>query len=328
MNFRNCFRLLIPALGIAASAVLGQGCSSNSGAPYHMYDSPLLEGRVESRYPRSRTYDLGLGDHTEPKTYYAANDSQGGGPAQGPAKESAANQGGSTEPAGGESREIAQAAPSESTASPKPPALSTRRQAPTQAHKGAPASDETDSGASSDVETTEAPVDDSGPALAADYVWSVYKLNGVTFSSAARRSLPKLFRECKDRGKIYHSSRPAIGDIVFFHNTGDHNDDGRNNDWYTHAAIVEAHGDGGRITLLGYRGEEVERFVMDLESPDAAKTRHGEVANAQLRAKRAQDPPFTQYLAGQLFAGTCSVLGDRSQIVVVDNWKPGMELEP
>ncbi len=317
MNFRNCFRLLIPTIGIAMSTVLGPGCASNSGAPYHMYDSPLLEGRVESRYPRSRSFDpLGVGDHVEPTTYYAENDAQGGEAAQ-----TAANKGGSTEPAGGE----ADAAKPKS--SPKPPALSTRREAPADQHAGAPANEKSASGSSSGGEESDTPVDDSAPALAADYVWSVYQLNGVTFSQKARRSIPTLFRECKERGKIYHSSRPAVGDIVFYHNTDDHNGDGRNNDWYTHAAIVESHGDGGRITLLGYRGEEVERFVMDLESPDAAKTRHGEVANAQLRPKRAGDAPFTQYLAGQLFAGSCAVLGDRADIVVVDNWQPGMKLE-
>lgn len=312
---KNCLRLLIPTIGIAAAAVLGPGCANDSGAPYHMYDSPLLEGRVESRYPRSRTYALGLGDHAKPTTHYASNESQGGGTSR-----DGVSQGSPTEPTGGESEET-------KTSAPKPPALSTTRKAEPTQHTGAPAAQKDESGSASASQEVAAPLDDSAPALAADYVWSVYELNGVTFSSSARRSLPTLFRECKDRGKIYHSSRPAIGDIVFFHNTADHNGDGRNNDWYTYAAIVESHGDGGRITLLGYRQDEVERFVMDLESPDAAKTRHGEVANAQLRAKRAQDPPFTQYLAGQLFAGSCSVLGDRSQIIVVDNWKPGMKLD-
>lgn len=316
MNLKNCFRLLIPTIGVAATAAFGPGCTSGSGAPYHMYDSPLLEGRVESRYPRSRSYDLGLGDHKKPTTYYASNDAHGGG-----ASPQATNQGRPSKPAGGEFEET------KTTRQSAPPTLSTKRQTPAKTHTGAPASDTAGSGSASATDEKTAPVDASAPALAADYVWSVYRLNGVAFSNAARRSLPTLFRECKDRGKIYHSSRPAIGDVVFFHNTDDHNGDGRNNDWYTHAAIVESHGDGGRISLLGYRDDEVERFVMDLESPDAAKTRHGEVANAQLRAKQADDAPFTQYLAGQLFAGTCSVLGERSQMIVVDNWKPGMTLE-
>jgi hypothetical protein len=297
MNWKNYVRLIIPTIGIAMSSVVSQGCANSKGAPFHMYDSPLLEGRVDSRYPRSRTYDpLELGDHNKPTTRYAENEGRGG-------KAVRTSTEGSSSPQ-----------PTQQTNTPakKPPSLSTTR-------KGAPQATE--------ASARPAHRGDGESGLAADYVWSVYGLNGVDFSSGARRSISTLFRECKERGKIYHASRPAIGDVVFFHNTDDLNDDGRNNDWYTHAAIVEGLGDDGRATLLGYRGDEVQRFVMNLESPDASKTRHGEVANAQLRAKRGEDPPFTQYLAGQLFAGTCSVLGERAELVVIDNWKPGMKLE-
>jgi hypothetical protein len=309
MNWKNCVRLSIPAFVIVLSSVVSQGCSGSKGAPFHMYDSPLLEGRVESRYPRSRTYDpLRVGDHNQPTQRYAENEDRGGASTP------------STQPT--DRPEKRAEAPEE-----KPPTLSTTRKSAPKTQKGAPATNEASSRSADAQDDAPSVRGDGTSGLAAEYVFSVYGLNGVDFSSNARRSIPTLFRECKERGNIYHSSRPAIGDVVFFHNTDDLNGDGRNNDWYTHAAIVEAHGDDGRTTLLGYRGGEVQRFVMDLESPDASKTRHGEVANAQLRAKRAEDPPFTQYLAGQLFAGTCSVLGERAEIIVIDNWKPGMKLE-
>ncbi len=326
MMWKNSFRLLIVTVGISMSVTLGQGCASDTGAPFHMYDSPLLEGRVESRYPKSRAYDpLQLGDHPAPETGYASKES--GDTGQG-APPSAAD-------TGGESRSQAQADQSDQQgksarhdekdgADKAPPALSTRRQAKQETSQGGKTTTESSARASSAEEA--APADDSAPALAADYIHSVYGLNGVDFSAAAQRSVPKLFRECKERGNIYHSSRPEVGDIVFFHNTDDHNADGRNNDWYTHVALVESHGDNANITLLGYRGGAVERFTMNLESPDASKTRHGEVANSQLRPKRSEDAPFTQYLAGQLFAGTCSVLGDKSELMVIDNWQPGMKL--
>lgn len=319
MNWKTCARLLIPALGIAMSSVVAPGCAETSGAPFHMYDSPLLEGRVESRYPRSRTYDpLQLGDHTEPTKRYAENEGRGGATSRASTEDSS-------------SRQPASQQQDKSTRE-KAPALSSTRQASSEVqaadtNTGAPSSMAASSRSGHDDADDDSPRGDGKTDHAAEYVWSVYGLNGVDFSRSARGSIPTLFRECKERGKIYHSSRPAIGDVVFFHNTDDHNDDGRNNDWYTHAAIVEARGDDGRVTLLGYRGGKVRRFVMDLESPDASKTRHGEVANAQLRTKRAEDPPFTQYLAGQLFAGTCAALDDRGEIVVIDNWKPGMKLE-
>lgn len=325
MNLRNCFRLLVPTFGIAMSAIVAQGCANAGRAPFHMYDSPLLEGRVESRYPRSRSFDpLELGDHMrrQPNVAYAQNDAAG---------DAATGAAASNETRAPAPKAVVDEQRTERTTEqdkqPKAPSLATRRQAPSPSAKGAPAKTEVSARPSSEADQSAEPVDTSDPALAADYVWSVYKLNGVEFSQAAKRSLPTLFRECKKRGKIYHSSQPAVGDIVFFHNTDDYNGDGRNNDWYTHAAIVESHEDGGRLALLGYRDGEVHRFMMDLQSPDAAMDRHGETANAQLRPKRAEDPPFTQYLAGQLFAGTCSVLGDRSELVVIDNWKPGMKLE-
>lgn len=303
MNWKYCARLLIPTLGIAMSSVVAQGCANSEGAPFHMYDSPLLEGRVESRYPRSRSFDpLEAGDHPEPTTRVAESNARGGSQQSPPTRED--------------------------TAPKKTPSLSTaRKAAPEKTHTGAPATNEASSRASSKTAKAPAKRSSGEAALAAEYVWSVYGLNDVRFSESARGSVSTLFRECKERGKIYHSSRPAIGDVVFFHNTDDANADGRNNDWYTHVAIVESR-DGSQTTLLGYRDGEVQRFVMDLESPDATRTRHGEVANAQLRQKRGEDPPFTQYLAGQLFAGSCSALGERQDLVVIDNWKPGMKLEP
>ncbi len=317
MNLRTYFRLIIPTVALAASALGSQACTTTSGAPFHMYDSPLLEGRVESRYPRSRSFDpLEVGDHVETSTdsYYAQSDDEGAGRATRV----------STRAAKGAGAHRAEKPRAKQHHAKRPPALATRRRGATP-NAGATEDTHDSARASREADTTTAAPDTSAPALAADYVWSVYKLNGVQFSAGSRRSLPKLFQQCKKRGKIYHSSKPAIGDIVFFHNTGDYNGDGRNNDWYTFAAIVESR-DGARVTLLGYRGGKVQRFVMDLQQPDAAMTRRGETANSQLRKKRTDDPPFTQYLAGQLFAGTCSVLGDRTQLVVVDNWKPGMKL--
>jgi hypothetical protein len=291
-NFRKSIVIAAAAFG----ALSVQGCAAGNGAPFHMYDSPLLAGDVESRYPRSRSFDpIELGDHNPPTTYYAQNDASG-----------ASKAGTRTAPAA-------------------TPALATQAHA-AQSQKGAPAEAIESARPSTKHADAADLADTSQPALAADYVWSVYGLNGVHFPAAARRSVPKLFRACKERGRVYHSSVPAIGDVVFFHNTADVNGDGRNNDWYTHAAIVEAHGRGGTVSLLGYRAGEVRRFRMDLGSPDAAMGRHGEVVNSRLRAPTDQDAPFTQYLAGQLFAGTCAALGDRAQFVIVDNWEPGMEL--
>ena len=281
-----------------------------------MYNSPLLEGEAQSRFPKSRAYDPSkVGDHPEPVKMYASN---GDSPAAAKGTRPDKLQPADPEQSGTSS--------SKDEATP-PPALSTTSKSSEVANGRGAKQKPTDESNQRSAGSGETQVDGrQKPALSAQFAWAMYRLNGVEFSDAAKTQVPKLFRECKARGDISHSSKPAVGDLVFFHNTGDFNDDGRNNDWYTHVAIVESV-DGASVTLLGYRGDEVKRFQMNLESPNAAKDRHGEVANSQLRRRQDQDAPFTQYLAGQLFAGTCSALGDRAELVVVDNWKPGMTLE-
>lgn len=300
-NLQLFTTLTVASLGLLAS----QGCASTSGGPFHIYDSPLLSGEHESKYPRSRSYvPFESGSSRQAPNHSA--DIVGNG-------------------ARAESTEIASIG---SEDSPETPSLSTQKHAPAP-QKGAPATtqDSARSTTESAPKNTASTPRSTSSTHAADYVWSVYALNGVNFSQASRNSVAALFRSCKERGKIYHSSEPAIGDIVFFHNTEDSNGDGRNNDWYTHAAIVESHGDNGVVTLLSYRGEQVSRMTMDLESPDAAMDRHGGEINSRLRQATDDDAPFTQYLAGQLFAGTCSALGDQAQFVIVDNWEPGMKLQ-
>jgi hypothetical protein len=305
---------------IASLLILGglsaTGCATESRAPFHMYNSPLLEGEAQSRFPKSRAYDpLEVGDHPAPQQMYASNEAsnQGGPPNQ--QTDDAARADGTDDQT---SQEKQGSAP--------PPTLSSTRSEAEPSGTGSATS------ASREQNTRSAGSGDTHvhgrqePSLAAQFAWEMYKLNDVTFSAEARTQITQLFRECKEQGAISHSSKPEVGDLVFFHNTGDFNRDGRNNDWYTHVALVESL-DGSTVSLLGYHGEKVQRFHMDLESPNATKDRHGNVANSQLRRRRDQDPPFTQYLAGQLFAGSCSALGDQNELVVVDNWRPGMDLE-
>lgn len=269
---------------IGLSLVTLQGCAPSNNSPFHIYDSPLLAGRIEPAYSRPRV---------------SSQTSHRGAPASRTA---------TTGDAGG-LRSIA------STEQPAPHASSSRPPLAT--------------GRNKDTRPGSATVVPDEPALAAaaDFIWSLYDLNGITFPAEARLSVPELMRACKARGSISHATSAAIGDIVFFHNTVDRNQDGRNNDWYTFAAIVEAHGKEGKLHLLGYEQGKVQRFTMDLTNPNAQMDRRGEDANSQLRQPRDSDPPFSQYLTGQLFAGTCQALGERTKFTIVDNWQPGMTLK-
>jgi len=162
---------------------------------------------------------------------------------------------------------------------------------------------------------------------AARYAAAIYELNGVPFPENARTDIAEMYRHCREDDAVFQSRAPKAGDLVFFHNVTDANDDDRNNDWYTWVGLVERVESSGTVHLLGYRDGAVRSLTMNLNRPDVHSD-GDEVLNARLRDKHGDDPPFTQYLAGQLFAGYCSLLGDRSELLVVDNWQPGMELAP
>lgn len=155
------------------------------------------------------------------------------------------------------------------------------------------------------------------PEFAAGYVVAVYAANDVTLGNAAAGSIADLYRKAQQTGTIYHSSRPAVGDLVFFHNTFDRNADGRQNDWYSHVGIVESVDEQGTISLLSYLGGKVGRTYMNLESP-AVGDRNGKTLNTRMKA----ESQGTEFLAGKLFAGFASLLGNRTEVVVLDDWQP------
>lgn len=159
-----------------------------------------------------------------------------------------------------------------------------------------------------------------------DYVVETMRANRISIPEKARSSIAGLFTHCREDGTVFQEETPAPGDIVFFHNTADVNDDGRNNDWYTFTAVV-VEVNQPSVRAIGYRGGEVREFVMNREST-ATHRRDGELVNTQLRPVREADPPYTRYLAGQLFAGYCTLLGERSDAVIMDNWQPGMDVTP
>jgi surface antigen len=162
------------------------------------------------------------------------------------------------------------------------------------------------------------------PDQAAQFVQAVYTANGVNVP-LGNDGVADLYAAVKRSGTLYHATRPAVGDVAFFHNTFDRNSDGRNNDWYTHAGLVESVDDDGTITILSYLDGKVANIVINLENPKLdVDERTGKVWNTPLRPARKADPAFTQRLGGQLFAGFGNLLGDRTEFVVIDNWQPGM----
>jgi len=164
------------------------------------------------------------------------------------------------------------------------------------------------------------------PRDAAGYVGAICQMNGVGVDvGVTDNAIAELYSAVKSKGKIYHATRPAVGDLMFFHNTFDRNRDSRNNDWYTHVGVVEGVDDDGTIHLLSFFSGRVQSSVVNLEHPEFERNdASGKLWNSPLRDKVKGEPAFTQHLASELFAGFGNVLGDRTEFIVIDNWVPGM----
>lgn len=159
------------------------------------------------------------------------------------------------------------------------------------------------------------------PRHAVDYVLDTYSQNGVDIDGRGSVSVVELYRHVQQRGAVYHGRTPAVGDLVFFHNTHDQNRDQRNNDWYSHVGVVEQVMGDGTIIVISWRNGSINRDSMNLTRPREVEY-DGRVINTPLRAPANGDPQFTQYLSGELFAGFGSLLGNASEVVVLDSWRP------
>jgi len=116
--------------------------------------------------------------------------------------------------------------------------------------------------------------------------------------------LRDVYRALRSQALTYDRSAPQPGDLVFFHNTADDNGDGRQNDWYSLAGVVESVDGEGTITVILPVEGEVGRRSLNLDRPEVRRLEStGAVLNDVLRTKRLDDPPYTQYLAGELYAG-------------------------
>lgn len=293
-------RVCLSSVVLAVTLIFGAGCSTQRAFVVPGYASPVLEiAPVVARAPERHFAPGNLGSRGRARTAPKAPVAGSRDLAQSTARDGS--------PVAGVQSARA------SVPAPVAPSPAPAERAPGQPPAAAP-------------ETTRAPVrsDVAEGPLSAAYVHATYGYNGVTLPAEARQNVASLFKTCKSRGRAFTEGAPTVGDLVFFHNTEDANADGRNNDWYTLVGFVEAFdGSSGTTTLLAYRGEAVSRVALNVGAPGLASLPDGSQANAALRLASQSDPPHTQHLAGQLFAGYCSMLGDRQEFLVADSWQPG-----
>jgi hypothetical protein len=96
---------------------------------------------------------------------------------------------------------------------------------------------------------------------------------------------------------------PRAGDLVFFHNTYDRDDDQRADDWFTLVGIVERVNGDGTVLFISYAQGKIKRLRMNLDRPsDPLNHYTKQILNSALRKKELTDRPYTSYLSGELFA--------------------------
>ncbi len=145
------------------------------------------------------------------------------------------------------------------------------------------------------------PADCSGTLLA------IYAYAGIDLTDEFARKtgtgVVRLYRILEERGLLYNTKQPAVGDIIFWDNTYDRNNDGILNDKLTHAGMVVTSSGDGRVEYVHYhysKGIVIEN--MDLKRPDL----HTEdidgktvIVNAPIKMKGVEKEG--SWLSGQLY---------------------------
>ena len=127
----------------------------------------------------------------------------------------------------------------------------------------------------------------------------------------AGRNSAAMFKLAKERNVFHRRKTPRPGDVAFFDNTHDRNNNRRLDDRLTHVAVVEKVDEDGTITLIHKGGSGVTRTKMNLRRPATHKDESGKVLNSHLRYRSSRDRRRTKYLTGQLWRGFGSLWRER-----------------
>ena len=120
-----------------------------------------------------------------------------------------------------------------------------------------------------------------------------YSGNGVT----------RIYRYLEDKDLLYRTLGPAPGDIIFWDNTYDKNEDGQPNDHLTHVGMVVDIDTNGNIDYIHHNYRKgIILARMNLNNPETyAETVNGEqiIVNSAMRMKGS--PGFDKWLSSQLY---------------------------
>ncbi len=121
----------------------------------------------------------------------------------------------------------------------------------------------------------------------------IYAKAGVLIANAGALSSKALFSLVDAEGAL-HQQQPLPGDLVFFDNTWDENNNGRDDDDpLSHVGVVEAVLPDGTVVFVHRIGKVVVRWHMNLQRPHDRVDEKGAVLNHWLRAARGRRPSAT-----------------------------------
>jgi len=140
-------------------------------------------------------------------------------------------------------------------------------------------------------------------------VLAIYWYAGIDLAREYGRydgnGVARIFQSLRDAGLLYDSVYPVPGDVVFWDNTYDANDDGLWNDPLTHVGMVVSTADDGTVSYIHHhtrRGIVLE--FMNLREPAVhQRDVRGAVRtlNSPLRLAEAGVPRPSLWLSGQLY---------------------------
>ena len=138
-------------------------------------------------------------------------------------------------------------------------------------------------------------------------VLSIYWYAGVDLSKAyndySGNGVTRIYRYLEDRDFLYRTINPAPGDIIFWDNTDDKNEDGKPNDYLTHVGMVVDIDEEGNIDYIHHNYRKgIVLARMNLNNPDTyAETINGEqiIVNSAMRMRGS--PDFDKWLSSQLY---------------------------
>jgi len=110
-------------------------------------------------------------------------------------------------------------------------------------------------------------------------VCAAYATTGQRLSGSSK----SLYEEAVGAGILHTERLPRPGDIAFFDNSYDRNNNRRRDDELTHVALVESVDEAGTITLIHLGSGTVGRIQMNLLRPNDASV------NSYLRAPSDRD---------------------------------------